>query len=30
VEPVPAGDKAVPTKEPAHGSEKFTLEGSPF
>ena len=30
VEPEPAGDKAVPAKEPAHGSEKFTLGGAPF
>ena len=29
-EPEPAGDKVAPTKEPAHGSEKFTLGGAPF
>jgi hypothetical protein len=29
-EPEPAGDKVAPTKEPAHGSEKFTLPGAPF
>jgi hypothetical protein len=30
VEPEPAGDKVAPTKEPANGSEKFTLGGAPF